>query len=57
MQETVEPRKISATLSALKIKEDLEKFRRLALEIYPCGSRVEKERLPHVLLIGLILIY
>jgi hypothetical protein len=33
MQETVEPRKIAATLSALKIKEDLEKFRRLALEI------------------------
>ncbi len=25
-------------------------------EIYPCGGRVEKEKLPHVLLIGLILI-
>ena len=25
-------------------------------EIYPCGARVEREKLPHVLLIGLVLI-
>jgi predicted metal-binding protein len=40
MQETLKPRKISATLSPLKIKEDLEKFRRLAMELGAEGAEV-----------------